>query len=170
MADETPRENIREKFGSLLSSINSGSEMERAVYNWTINYCEVNTVVRRWDNDVFRKVYINKCMTIYNNLDRDGYIGNTELWDKLHEEDVDYKAVAEMDPTKLFPKHWESFLNKKMDETNSSMAQPEATSDQFKCPKCKSRRSTFYQLQTRSADEPMTTFLTCCDCKKKWVI
>lgn len=37
-----------------------------------------------------------------------------------------------------------------------------------KCRVCKSQKITFYQLQTRSADEPMTTFYTCQDCGKKW--
>ena len=96
MEEETPRDNIREKFGLLLNNTHSGSEMERAIYNWTINYCEVNSIVRRWDNDVFRKVYINKCMTIYNNLNQDGYIGNNELWDKLHNEEVHFKQLQKI--------------------------------------------------------------------------
>ena len=38
----------------------------------------------------------------------------------------------------------------------------------FTCGKCKSKKTTYYQLQTRSADEPMTTFVTCKDCNKRW--
>ncbi|KAL5734520.1 hypothetical protein ACOSP7_032381 [Xanthoceras sorbifolium] len=34
---------------------------------------------------------------------------------------------------------------------------PKATTDQFKCSRCGQRKSTYYQMQTRSADEPMTT-------------
>jgi DNA-directed RNA polymerase subunit M/transcription elongation factor TFIIS len=34
----------------------------------------------------------------------------------------------------------------------------------FKCPKCKSNRTIDYQLQTRSADEPMTAKVSCMDC------
>lgn len=33
----------------------------------------------------------------------------------------------------------------------------------FPCRKCKSKKTTFYEQQTRSADEPMTTFVTCLD-------
>ena len=44
----------------------------------------------------------------------------------------------------------------------------EATTDMFKCENCGSRKTTFYQKQTRSADEPMTTFVTCCECGRKW--
>jgi len=43
-----------------------------------------------------------------------------------------------------------------------------AATDEFKCPGCGTRRCTYYQLQTRSADEPMTTFVTCLDCGRKW--
>ncbi|KAH9673402.1 transcription elongation factor TFIIS [Citrus sinensis] len=32
-----------------------------------------------------------------------------------------------------------------------------ATTDQFKCARCGQRKCTYYQMQTRSADEPMTT-------------
>ena len=40
--------------------------------------------------------------------------------------------------------------------------------DQFQCGKCKQRKTTFFQLQTRSADEPMTTFVTCVVCSNRW--
>ena len=44
----------------------------------------------------------------------------------------------------------------------------EASTDAFKCGKCKQRQCTYYQLQTRSADEPMTTFVTCVNCDNRW--
>ena len=37
-----------------------------------------------------------------------------------------------------------------------------------KCGKCKKRETSFYELQTRSADEPMTTFITCLNCGHRW--
>eukprot|EP00923_Selenidium_pygospionis_P033672 GHVN01059069.1.p1 GENE.GHVN01059069.1~~GHVN01059069.1.p1 ORF type:complete len:227 (+),score=43.13 GHVN01059069.1:3-683(+) len=43
-----------------------------------------------------------------------------------------------------------------------------AETDQFKCGKCGKRKATYYQLQIRSADEPMTTFVTCIVCGNKW--
>jgi transcription factor S len=36
------------------------------------------------------------------------------------------------------------------------------------CPKCGNAEAEFYQYQTRSADEPSTTFLTCTKCGYKW--
>ncbi|KAJ9684052.1 hypothetical protein PVL29_016511 [Vitis rotundifolia] len=47
-------------------------------------------------------------------------------------------------------------------------AAPKATTDQFKCGRCGQRKTTYYQLQTRSADEPMTTFVTCVNCNNHW--
>ncbi|KAJ7571354.1 hypothetical protein O6H91_01G160500 [Diphasiastrum complanatum] len=43
-----------------------------------------------------------------------------------------------------------------------------ASTDQFKCGKCGQRKCTYFQLQTRSADEPMTTFVTCVNCNNRW--
>ncbi|XP_050027634.1 DNA-directed RNA polymerase III subunit RPC10-like [Dermacentor andersoni] len=38
------------------------------------------------------------------------------------------------------------------------------------CPRCGHRRAFFMQIQTRSADEPMTTFYKCCnpECGHQW--
>ncbi|PRW50840.1 transcription elongation factor A 2-like [Chlorella sorokiniana] len=44
----------------------------------------------------------------------------------------------------------------------------QATTDQFQCGKCKQRKCTYYQMQTRSADEPMTTFVSCMNCNNRW--
>ncbi|KAK2657971.1 hypothetical protein Ddye_011023 [Dipteronia dyeriana] len=45
---------------------------------------------------------------------------------------------------------------------------PKATTDQFKCGRCGQRKCTYYQMQTRSADEPMTTYVTCVNCNNHW--
>ena len=55
---------------------------------------------------------------------------------------------------------------KLFDSAPSSVKQ--ATTDQFQCGKCKARQCTYYQMQTRSADEPMTTFVRCTNCGNAW--
>ncbi|XP_046856789.1 transcription elongation factor S-II-like [Xenia sp. Carnegie-2017] len=40
--------------------------------------------------------------------------------------------------------------------------------DLFKCGKCQKRHCTYTQVQTRSADEPMTTFVYCQECGNRW--
>ncbi|KAI8332859.1 transcription elongation factor S-II [Chlamydoabsidia padenii] len=44
----------------------------------------------------------------------------------------------------------------------------QAETDMFICGKCKKRKCTYFQMQTRSADEPMTTFVTCISCNNRW--
>jgi len=43
-----------------------------------------------------------------------------------------------------------------------------AKSTMFKCGKCGGKDTSFFQLQTRSADEPMTTFHNCNLCGHRW--
>lgn len=40
--------------------------------------------------------------------------------------------------------------------------------DMFVCSNCKSKNCTYNQVQTRSADEPMTTFVVCNNCGNRW--
>jgi len=40
--------------------------------------------------------------------------------------------------------------------------------DLLKCGKCKKNNCTYHQMQTRSADEPMTTFVLCNECGNRW--
>ncbi|KAL4444245.1 hypothetical protein ABPG75_011982 [Micractinium tetrahymenae] len=56
---------------------------------------------------------------------------------------------------------------KKLFDSAPSAAK-QATTDQFQCGKCRQRKTTYYQMQTRSADEPMTTFVTCLVCNNRW--
>ena len=52
---------------------------------------------------------------------------------------------------------------------NSQLAKDNAAeTDQFKCGRCNQRKCKYYQMQTRSADEPMTTFVTCINCGNRW--
>lgn len=49
----------------------------------------------------------------------------------------------------------------------------EVVKGQFKCTKCVKNKvycwnTTYYELQTRSSDEPTTIFITCGTCGKKW--
>ncbi|XP_070300186.1 transcription elongation factor A protein 3 isoform X9 [Salvelinus sp. IW2-2015] len=41
-------------------------------------------------------------------------------------------------------------------------------SDLFQCSKCNKKNCTYNQMQTRSADEPMTTFVLCNECGNRW--
>lgn len=60
-----------------------------------------------------------------------------------------------------------AFKQKEQDDFTISPFQVEE--GVLKCPKCGGCKSFSYSKQTRSADEPMTTFATCVTCKNKWI-
>jgi len=69
------------------------------------------------------------------------------------------------------PDKWKTLIEKQ-NQINESMLNKKlkANTDQFKCRKCDGRNCNYYQLQIRSADEPMTSFITCIDCEHKWKV
>jgi len=61
----------------------------------------------------------------------------------------------------------EAFTKKGINECQ--LAQVEGTKTTLMtCGKCKKKNCTYNQLQTRSADEPMTTFVLCNECGNRW--
>lgn len=59
------------------------------------------------------------------------------------------------------------FLKEAINEAHLASVQG-TTTDLLKCGKCKKRNCTYNQIQTRSADEPMTTFVLCNECGNRW--
>jgi DNA-directed RNA polymerase III subunit RPC11 len=67
--------------------------------------------------------------------------------------------------TRIYPK-----LKEVDDVLGGAAAWDNVDSTEEKCPKCFYPRAYFMQIQTRSADEPMTTFYKCCNhqCGHRW--
>jgi len=61
----------------------------------------------------------------------------------------------------------EAFIKEGIDASRLAQVEGTKTSD-LKCGKCGKRDVTYNQLQTRSADEPMTTFCMCNACGNRW--
>ncbi|XP_071448973.1 transcription elongation factor S-II [Hetaerina americana] len=61
----------------------------------------------------------------------------------------------------------EKFKKEAIDDAQLATVQGTKTS-LLKCAKCKKRNCTYNQVQTRSADEPMTTFVLCNECGNRW--
>lgn len=59
-------------------------------------------------------------------------------------------------------------VHEKMTRDAMPYNKQEASTDMFKCGKCKQRKCTYFQMQTRSADEPLTTFVSCVNCGNRW--
>ncbi|KAI5148300.1 transcription elongation factor S-II [Enteropsectra breve] len=51
---------------------------------------------------------------------------------------------------------------------SSRVAETAEETDMFQCGRCKQKKCRYSQLQTRSCDEPMTTFVYCVNCGHRW--
>lgn len=61
----------------------------------------------------------------------------------------------------------EAFTKEAINDAQLATVQGTQT-DLLKCGKCRKRNCTYNQIQTRSADEPMTTFVLCNNCGNRW--
>ena len=166
--------NTRNKFLLLLEtlgiSMNTAEKIEESIVYYTIKSAFSRRVQQSWDNPIFRKIYVNKCRSLYTNLDNNSYIQNNNLITKVKQSnDFDIDNIASMSYQELFPEIWKQMMDEKYKREKMLYEEKqEAMTDQFKCARCKSRKCTYYELQTRSADEAMTIFITCINCGNRW--
>lgn len=75
--------------------------------------------------------------------------------------------TSEMMASDEVKKQREAFVKEGIDAAQLATVQGTKT-DLLKCGKCGKRNCTYNQIQTRSADEPMTTFVLCNECGNRW--
>lgn len=113
--------------------------------------------------DFLTNMYRTKVQDICVNLDmKNKRINNRTLTPSLIDGGMDPHFVAFMSPQQMHPARWAKELEKKRvaEEADDN----KKVTDIYKCRKCGDRKSTTTQMQTRSADEPMTIFVTCLTC------
>ena len=126
-------------------------------------------MVRKWENPIFKELYISKIRSFYGNVNKSSYIQNPDFKDKILSGEIKVTNINKLSVYDIYPDNWSSLLDKKIkrDKLKYEM-KPQAMTDQFKCRKCSSRSCSYYEVQTRSADEPMTQFVSCLDCGNRW--
>ena len=137
--------------------------LEKGIYNYTLKSCEEKNLIKKWSNNLFVLIYIQKVKSILFNLK------NEKIFNDLINKKFKAHEMVFMNHQELQPEKWNDLIEaKKIKDENKFSPKIEASTDDFTCFKCKSNKCTFYQLQTRSADEPMTTFVTCLNCGNRW--
>ena len=157
------------KFNEILNDDTLAADIEKNIYNTCISEANKNGIQKKWDNNIFRGLYNDKIRHILINLDINSTIKNNYLYDNIKNGNILPSELGKMDPQNIFPDKWKPILDKfikqeKIAEETKNLA----TTDLYKCPKCKKNKTTYYKLQIRCADEPETTFLTCVLCKNQW--
>tara|TARA_B100000902_G_scaffold399251_1_gene469259 strand:- start:2474 stop:2995 length:522 start_codon:yes stop_codon:yes gene_type:complete len=157
------RNNVAKNLNKILNNDKKGINLEKGIYNCSLEIADAKNVIKKWENSNFVNIYIQKLRNVYINLKNEELLQKVKCNTfKIH--DLAYMTHYEYDPNK-----WKILIeNKKIRDDNKYTPKIEASTDDFTCRNCKSKKCTHYQLQTRSADEPMTTFVTCIDCGTRW--
>ena len=108
-----------------------------------------------WENPVFVNMYRNRAV---------------ELYKCRHLlETMDPVQFADSTPVQQNPGRWVELIKTATEKDKALYSKTATASITIYCVKCKREtRCDFYQMQTRSADEPMTTFFTCLECDHRW--
>ena len=99
---------------------------------------------------------------------------NKQFRDKIMSGEIKPKDLATMEVKEMFEKEKRKQLDKKIENlvnaARSDWDQKHAkvTSGVYKCKICGGDKTIQYEIQTRSADESMTLFITCVKCKNVW--
>jgi transcription elongation factor S-II len=157
------RENIRNKLNEIIQNDKHSLNLEKGIFNFTLNEAKNRKLVKKWDNPYFVQIYIDRLRTIFIN------IKNPKLLEQLQSGSIKAHSIAFMTHQEMYPDKWQQLIEAKSKrDMNKFESNLEAATDTFTCRKCKSNKCTYYQQQVRSADEPMTTFVQCISCGNRW--
>lgn len=187
MAEHPLREYARSKITSFVEFPAVARNIERSIYNYAVqqtrlashtadntmkNPEKAKTIEYRasqtstWECSGFKNRYKHKLVHLLAEFKR-GHLVNSLKTSKLQVRDLANYGPETLNPGGLYAQT--AFKLKKRDLLmEESRSKVEGYEGLFKCGKCKSTKTTYYQMQTRSADEPMTTFVTCMECSNKW--
>jgi len=142
--------------------------LERAVWNHAVNFCKKNDKTLAWDNASFRNAYTQKILGVR-------YVARErpDVLDKYMSLDPTLKTFVNANPWELWPERWETAFEDAARKAlrfadADSEVDPDKMQDGLLQCKCGSRKTSYYEKQTRSADEPMTVFAKCHTCNKRW--
>jgi DNA-directed RNA polymerase subunit M/transcription elongation factor TFIIS len=157
------------KFDSLMENIQVSRKIEQSIYNYIIQLSKEKTIYRSWENPIFKQLYFSKIRSIYTNLKTSSYVNNPNFFQKIKKGEIELAKIGELSVYDIFPENWVELMSTKTKRDKIKYElKPEAMTNTFKCKKCGSRETSYYEVQTRSADEPMTQFITCLGCYNHW--
>jgi DNA-directed RNA polymerase subunit M/transcription elongation factor TFIIS len=149
-------EEYRGKVRELIEPLaeDAAKEVELGIFNAAIQHCEDKQIVRRWKNPLFREVYKMYWRKTDYNLRR-----NPELLKQYAPQ-----KIAELKHQDMAFEKWADIVKRRQLKEEHANKEIAPTTSLFTCQRCKSKNCDYTQMQIRSADEPMTTFVRCIDC------
>ncbi len=159
---------IQQQLGSVLKKAEQ-EQLEQTILQSAIQDAKSKHVLQHFDNSLFQVCYMSAARRLLSNLNPKNYVGNQHLLPKLLNKSLEIATLGSMTNMDYAPSIYApmrermSLREQHQLEGNKAMA-----TELFKCGRCHKRECTYYELQTRSADEPMTKFITCINCGNHW--
>lgn len=156
---------INDTYCDGILSQNEIVRIDKGNYNSALDKADHQfNIARNWEEPCFCKLYINIQYIVCSNLKN-----NRNLVQKIKDGKIKPEHVGFLKPDQLDPEKWEHITSKNKDcIKNAYEVKMQSMSKNIKCGGCKKNHIYYYDVQTRSADEPMTTFYQCLNCGKKW--
>jgi transcription elongation factor S-II len=156
------RSNIKQKLNEILEDEKNSNNMEKGIFNYSLKEADRHKIVKKWDNKYFVQIYVDRLRSIFANL-------KGEILENIKDGTIKPHIVAFMTHQELSHEKWGKLIDAKTKrDKNKFETNISASTDTFTCRKCKGNQCTYYQMQTRSADEPMTCYISCCLCGNRW--
>ena len=105
---------MRKKIVTLLDSIiqdeNISKNVEKGVFNFTIQTAKEKNTIKKWENKKFKNIYINKTRSVYANLDGNSCIKNERLLKRLKDGEFLPHELAFMNAQYTFPEYCDTSI------------------------------------------------------------
>ena len=109
-------DNFRDKYVKLLEKYiphPHSRNIEKGIYNYTIDVAEKNDIICSWDVIIFKNLYLSKIRSIYSNIKSDSYIQNKDFLKNIVEGKYDNSKIAYMSVYDIFPDVWKELFDTK---------------------------------------------------------
>ena len=157
------RDRVKQNYVEIGLTTEMSDALENALLQRCIRDCAKQEIEVTWNNPAFWNHYRGRCMQFYENMKNYGWIP------KLLSGETTPAVFAEMTVVDLNPKRWKAQIEAQIEKDKKLFTRVGNASIFFYCSRCKkTTKCDYYQMQTRSADEPMTTFVTCLECDRRW--
>jgi transcription elongation factor S-II len=155
-------------FGSKVSQ-EEAVKLEAIVYKKAFDAADAEDIRKSWNLQAFRDIYFAIARRLIGNLNPNSYIGNKNLWERYITNELTLEEIAKQNYYELCPENWQQMVDRQAKKEQIQLEGDfSRATDKWACHGCKQRKCTYYELQTRSSDEPMTIFIHCLNCGKRW--
>jgi DNA-directed RNA polymerase subunit M/transcription elongation factor TFIIS len=154
------RDPVLNQIYQLLNDEDKARQIEKSILKSSKQYCDSQKFT-----GMLTYIYEQKADNIIQNINPESKLENTELKDKILNDEVELKEIANLSPLELCHEKWKKIKHRK--KYNINKATNLATIKTFKCPKCGARKHTVRVEQRRRGDEAPTVIYTCQKCGKR---